>query len=72
MKPAKSSNQKPEKVAPELFHDVQLRISPMLKSGFSVLYSFEISGSGRATFMSENVKCEFGYEPDDLLMVNKT
>ncbi len=39
----------------------------LLSIGPAVIYTAEVSGSYRATFISENVKQQMGYEPEDFL-----
>jgi PAS domain S-box-containing protein len=41
--------------------------SELLSIGPAVIYTAEVSGSYRATFISENVKQQMGYEPEDFL-----
>jgi len=41
------------------------RINHILASSPAVLYSFEATGNNNATFVSENIKDLFGYEPEE-------
>jgi PAS domain S-box-containing protein len=67
MKATKASNQKPKKVTDKLLPDMQSRIAHLLKSGPAILYTCKVSGDYGATFISENVKRQFGYEPNDFI-----
>ncbi len=46
---------------------VQVRINNILSSSPAVLYSFAATGNNAPTFVSENLREVFGYEPSDYL-----
>ena len=47
------------------------RYQHLLSNAPSVTYSFEARGDFRPTFISENIKKVFGYEPQEYLTDNK-
>jgi PAS domain S-box-containing protein len=68
MKPTReSSKQKSQIVTHELLPETRSRISHLLKSGPAILYTCVVTGDFAITFISENIKQQFGYEPDDFL-----
>src|SRR5262245_20065914 len=46
---------------------VQERLTRLLSASPSVIYSFEVRGTFRPTFVSDNIKRAFGYDPRDYL-----
>ena len=46
---------------------VQIRMNHILSSSSAVLYSFEATGENNPTFVSDNIRDLFGYEPSEYL-----
>src|SRR4030042_5951868 len=67
MKATKVPIQKPEKATDKLLPVIQTLIPHCLKSGPVVIYTCKVSGDFEITFVSENVKKQFGYEPNDFI-----
>ena len=55
------------KRADQAARTAQIRLSGLLSSSPAVIYSFEATGDYTPTFVSENIRYIFGYEPRDYL-----